>query len=229
VPGNAALAGSRRYQLSPAETLARSLPERFGGKKLFFFPGQEISVCERILVPLAGILLFAAILYIVIPASAVQSGGNATLAAVIGSDIKGTANLAPFQGGQYTVVDVHLQHLTPGAIYALSLRSGSCSGTLVAALQPATIVQDGQGTSSTTISGAISASWFIVLHTGPSINNAVLACGQVVLSTTIGGGTPIPGTPNVYLTPSLTPGSQTPGVPGQFPNTGGGQPDFPIP
>ena len=176
----------------------------------------------RILVPLGGILVFGVVLFIVIPVNAVQTGGSATLAAVIGSDIKGTANLAPIQGGQYTVVDVHLQHLTPNAVYALSIRYGSCSGTLVAALQTATITQDGLGSSSTTISGAVSASWFIVLHNGPSITNTVIACGQVVLNSNIGGGTPVPSTPNVNITPS-------PNMPGQFPNTGGGQPNFPIP
>jgi hypothetical protein len=186
-------------------------------------------VCERILVPVGGILVFAVVLYISIPVSAVQNGGNATLAAVIGSDIKGTATLTPVQGGQYTLVDVQLQHLTPSGVYALSIRYGSCSGTFVAALQTATIVQDGTGTSSTTIAGTISASWFIVLHSGPSLRNAIIACGQVVVSSTIGGGTPLPGTPDVYLTPSLTPVNETPTVPGQFPNTGGGQPNFSIP
>lgn len=183
---------------------------------------------ERILVPVVGIIIFAVILYITIPASAIQNGGSATLVEIVGTDIKGTATLTPVQEGQYTLVDVQLQHLIPGRVYALSIRYGSCYGTFVAALQSATITQDGRGTSSTTITGAISASWFIVLHNGPSLNNAIIACGQVVLSSTIGGGTPVPGTPNVHLTPSITP-NQTPNMPGQFPNTGGGPPGFTIP
>ncbi len=183
---------------------------------------------ERILVPLAGILIFGVILFITVPSSAIQNGGNATLVEIVGTDIKGTATLAPVQGGQYTLVDVQLQHLIPDRVYALSIRYGSCSGTFVAALQTATITQDGTGASRTTITGAISASWFIVLHNGPGLNNAIIACGQVVLSTTIGGGTPVPGTPSIELTPSMTP-NQTPNVPGQFPNTGGGPPGFTVP
>jgi hypothetical protein len=179
----------------------------------------------KFLLPIGGLLIFGLVIFILIPSPTLQNGGNATLASVIGTDIKGTATLTPFQQGQYLIVDVHLQRLAAGSVYALSVRSGSCYGALVAQLQSATTIQDGTGASSTTIAGPVSASWFIVLYNGPSINNAVLACGQVVVSSTIGGGgNNPPGTPNVSLTPTLTPG-----VPGQFPNTGGGPPNFPIP
>lgn len=166
-----------------------------------------------------------AVIYIVSPQFSVQNSGSATLAAINGGAVKGTATLTPFQGAQYAVIEVDIQQLAANSMYGLALRAGSCYGALVAQLQTATTDATGAGTSRTTISGQISPSWFIVLYAGASINGVALACGQVVISETV-IGTPvvIPDTTPIIIGPTTTPAPGTPVVPGQLPNTGGGPP-----
>jgi hypothetical protein len=181
---------------------------------------------------IGGLVLLGVVIFIVSPSFTVQQSGSATLVAVNGSDIKGTATLSPLQGGQATMIDVQVQHLEPNSTYALSIHSGSCYGTLLTALQPATTDSTGSGASSTTLSAQIQSSWFIVLHNGDSTRDAVLACGQVVVSAVVTGTEPPiinpNNTPIINLTPTeIPPGSATPITPGQFPNTGGGPPQQP--
>ena len=174
------------------------------------------------------IAIIAIIIYMVSGQVSVQNSGSATLAAINGGAVKGTATLTPFQGAQYAVIEVDVQQLAANSVYGLALRAGSCFGSLVAQLQTATTDETGAGTSRTTISGQISPSWFIVLYPGVSITGVALACGQVVISETV-VGTPvvIPDETPIIIGPTNTPGGpapSTPGVPGQLPNTGGGPP-----
>ncbi len=170
---------------------------------------------------LGGFVLFGAVILIVAPSFVIQNSGSATLVATHSGDIKGTATLTPLQGGQITIINVQLQRLEPFTTYALSIHAGSCFGKLLTALQPATTDGKGSGFSSTTLGAPIQSSWFIVLHNGKSTRNAVLACGQVVLTQIITPTQPSTTNPNI---PSL---QLTPSEPGQFPNTGGGPPQEP--
>ena len=52
-----------------------------------------------------------AVVYIVSPQFSVQNSGSATLAAINGGAVKGTATLTPFQGAQYAVIEVDVQQL----------------------------------------------------------------------------------------------------------------------
>ena len=171
---------------------------------------------------IGALVIVGAIIFIVAPSFSIQYAGNVTLAAVNGSGIKGTATFTPIQGGQATVIDAQLQLLRPFKTYALSINDGSCSGTLLAALQPVTTDSNGNGTSSTTLSAQVQSSWFLVLHWGGSTQDPILACGQVALSSTIVGS-------NNGLNPNSTPCTCPPQStePGQFPNTGGGPPQQP--
>lgn len=182
----------------------------------------------RAVLVIGAIAVIAIIVYMIAPQFSVQNSGSATLAAINGGAVKGTATLTPFQGAQYAVIEVDVQQLTANSVYALALRAGSCFGSLVAQLQSATTDQSGAGTSRTTISGQISPSWFIVLYTGISINGVALACGQVVISqTAVSTPVVIPDETPIIIVPTETPGGpapSTPGVPGQLPNTGGGPP-----
>lgn len=180
---------------------------------------------------IGALVLIAAVILTLAPSITIQQVGHAELVAVNGQGTKGTATLTPLQGGQYIMVDVQVQQLEPHSVYGLSLRQGSCYGPLVAALKPATTDASGNGTSSSTIPAQITASLFVVLHRGHDITSGVLACGEVVLSSTLGGnGAPVtfPGPPPIISSPITTPGepepTSTPGTPSQFPNTGGGPP-----
>ncbi len=163
-----------------------------------------------------GIVIFGVVILIVVPTFNVQNTGSATLVQVNSANVLGTATLTPTQGGQTTIINVQVQHLVAMSSYALSIQAYSCYGALLTALQPAVTDSTGSGSSSTTLSAPIQSTWFIVLHNGPTTKNAVLACGQVVISEVI--ATP---TPNPYATPNY------PNIPGQFPNTGGGPPKQP--
>lgn len=177
----------------------------------------------RLVLWIGALVIVGAIILIVAPSLSIQYAGNATLAAVNGSGVKGTATFTPIQGGQATVIDVQLQLLRPSKTYALSINNGSCSGTLLAALQPVTTDNNGSGTSSTTLSAQVQSSWFLVLHWGDSTQDRILACGQVVLSSTVVGsdnGLNPNNTPSIISPPQGT-------EPGQFPNTGGGPPQQP--
>ncbi len=167
-----------------------------------------------------GLVIFGFIIIIIVPAVTVVNAGNATLTKVNGYGIVGTATLTPIQGGQSTIVNVQVQHLRSNATYALSIRSGSCYGYTLTALQPVVTNYKGSGSSSTTLDAQLQSSWFIVLHNGPSTKNAILACGQVIISAVVQGAS----------TPGSTFGNcchPNPPVPGQFPNTGGGPPRQP--
>ncbi len=164
-----------------------------------------------------GIVIFGFVLIIVVPTVTVVNAGSATLAKVNGSGIVGTATLTPFQGGQSTIVNVQVQHLRPNATYALSIRSGSCYGFILTALQPVTTSFNGSGSSSTTLGAQLQSSWFIVLHNGPSTKHAILACGQVVISAVVQGASNGNASGSGCCNPNPT-------MPGQFPNTGGGPP-----
>jgi hypothetical protein len=180
----------------------------------------------RMVLWIGGLVIVGAVIFIVAPSVSVQYAGNATLGAVNGSGIKGTATFTPIQGGQATIINVQLQLLRPNQTYALSINDGACTGTLLAALQPVTTDNNGNGTSSTTLSATLRSSWFLVLHRGSSTQDDVLACGEVVISGTIVGNNngPYPnGTPSIIITPT----GETPTEPGQFPNTGGGPPQQP--
>ncbi|HEY7350137.1 MAG TPA: hypothetical protein VH599_17595 [Ktedonobacterales bacterium] len=178
----------------------------------------------RAILWIGGIVIVGAVVFVVIPAFTVQNAGAATLVAIKGGDIKGTATLSPVQGGQATMIDVQVERLEPNTTYALSIRSGSCFGSILTALQPAVTDISGNGSSSTTLSAQIQTSWFIILHNGSSTRNAVLACGQVVVNAVVTGTTPPLINPDTTPIMNLTP---TPGPPGQFPNTGGGPPQQP--
>jgi hypothetical protein len=167
-----------------------------------------------------GIVIFGVVILIIVPSFTVQNAGNATLVQINSTNILGTASLSPVQGGQATLINVQVQRLVPDSTYALSIRGGSCYGDLLTALQPASTDNSGNGSSSTTLSAQIQSSWFIVLHSGPTTRNAVLACGQVVLNAVVTA--PGPPTSN----PSYPP-NNTPNMPGQFPDTGGGPPKQP--
>lgn len=183
----------------------------------------------RVLVPIGAIVIVAVVVFIAVPQVTVQVSGSATLAAINGGAVKGTATLTPFQGAQYAIIQVNVQQLAADSVYGLALRAGSCFGGLVAQLQSVTTDETGAGTSGTTISGQISPSWFIVLYAGANINGVALACGQVVVSeTAVGTPVVIPDTTPIIIiiTPTNTPGgpTPTPNVPSQLPNTGGGPP-----
>lgn len=167
----------------------------------------------RAILWIGGLVIVGVIVFIAVPSFNVQNAGSATLVAVNGSTTFGTATLTPVQGGQATQIDVQVQQLVPLTTYALSIHSGSCFGELLTALQPVVTDGSGSGTSSTTLSAQAQSSWFIVLHNGNSTRNAVLACGQVVLNAVVITVTPQP--------------INTPNIPGQFPNTGGGPPQQP--
>jgi hypothetical protein len=176
----------------------------------------------RLVLWIGALVIVGAIFFIVAPSISIQYTGNASLGAVDGSGVKGTATLTPIQGGQATIINVQLQALRANTTYALSINDGSCTGALLAALQPVTTDNNGNGTSSTTLGAAVQASWFLVLHHGDSTQDDVLACGEVVISSTIIGN-------NNSLNPNATPivvppTGGTPTEPGQFPNTGGGPP-----
>ena len=180
----------------------------------------------RLVLWIGAFVVIGAVIFIVAPSISVQYAGNATLAALDGSGIKGTATFTPMQGGQTTLINVQLQLLRPSKTYALSINNGACFGTLLAALQPVTTDNNGNGASSTTLSATVQSSWFLVLYRGDSTQDAVLACGQVVVSSTVVGN-------GNGLNPNNTPGSiinpteGLPSEPGQFPNTGGGPPQQP--
>ena len=181
----------------------------------------------RVVLVIGAIVVIGIIVYMVVPQVTVQTSGSATLAAINGGAVKGTATLTPFQGAQYAVIQVNVEQLAANSVYALALRAGSCFGSLVAQLQSAVTDETGAGTSGTTISGQISPSWFIVLYRGNSIDGVALACGQVVVSeTAVGTPIVIPDVTPIIIGPTNTPGgpAPTPGVPSQLPNTGGGPP-----
>jgi hypothetical protein len=189
----------------------------------------------RAILLIGGLVVVAGIVIVIVPSVAVANSGTATLVAVNSTDIKGTAMLTPIQGGQATIVDVEVQRLEPRSVYALSIHAGSCFGPLLTALQPAVTDGTGNGSSSTTLTAQISASWFIVLHNGDSTRNAVLACGQVIVSAVVvptqppiinPSNTPIviPTASPSPVTPTMSPPPVVPTTPGQFPNTGGGPP-----
>jgi hypothetical protein len=167
-----------------------------------------------------GIVFFGFVLIIIVPSFTVADAGTATLAKVNGNGVVGTATLTPLQRGQSTIVDVQVHDLRPNATYALSIRSGSCYGNILTALQPAITNYKGAGSSSTTLGAQLQSSWFIVLHNGPSTKNTILACGQVVISAVVQGSS----TPGSNAGPCCNP---NPPMPGQFPNTGGGPPKQP--
>src|SRR5579871_1109690 len=144
----------------------------------------------RAVLVIGTIVVIGIIVYMVVPQVTVQTSGTATLAAINGGAVKGTATLTPFQGAQYAIIQVNVQQLAENSTYALALRAGSCFGSLITQLQSVTTDETGTGTSGTTISGQVSPSWFIVLYRGDSIDDVVLACGQVVISETP-EGTPI--------------------------------------
>jgi hypothetical protein len=164
-----------------------------------------------------GIVIFGVIIFMVVPGLNVQESGSATLVQVSSTNVLGTATLSPTQRGQATLIDVQVQHLVPMSNYALSIHAGSCYGALLTALQPAITDSTGSGSSSTVLSAQIQSTWFIVLHTGSSTRDDVLACGQVIISPVVTNPTP-----NPYETPIIYPT-----MPGQFPNTGGGPPQQP--
>ncbi len=173
-----------------------------------------------------GIVIFGVVILIIIPSFSVQNAGNATLVQINNTNILGTASLEPVQRGQATLINVQLQRLVPDTTYALSIRSGSCYGALLTALQPATTDNYGNGFSSTTLSAQIQSSWFIVLYNGPTTKNAVLACGQVAISAEVTGTGP--DTSNPSSPPNTNPNpNPNPNTPGQFPDTGGGPPQQP--
>lgn len=169
---------------------------------------------------IGGIVIFGVVILVIIPSFTVQNAGNATLVQVNSTNILGTATLSPVQGGQATLINVQVQRLVPDSTYALSIRSGSCYGELLTALQPAMTDGYGNGLSTTTLSAQIQSSWFIVLHNGPTTKNAVLACGQVAISSEVTGTEPPTTTPS-------SPPYTNPDMPGQFPDTGGGPPQQP--
>jgi len=185
----------------------------------------------RAVLMLGALVVIGSVIFMIAPSVSVQNSGTATLVAVNGSGARGTATLTPLQSGQATIITVQLQQLEAQTTYALSITQGSCYGTLLTALQPATTDVSGVGTSSTTVSAPVQASWFIVLYNGNSTRSAVLACGQVVLGATVTGtDQPIITTPIINLTPTTAPPGPpgaTPTIPGQFPNTGGGPPQQP--
>ena len=163
------------------------------------------------------VVVVAVLIVILAPQTALQNQGSATLVTLDGNSVKGMATLAPFQGGQYTIVNVTLQQLAPSATYALALRAGSCFGGLVSQLVSVSTDTSGDGSSSTTVTAQISPQWFIALYNGPSFRDSLLACGQVVINSNV----------NPSVTPSIGPPlqpSSTPNTPSQFPNTGGGPP-----
>ncbi len=163
-----------------------------------------------------GIVIFGVIIFIVVPGLNVQTTATATLAQIDTANVLGTATLSS-NGSQSTLINVQVQHLEPISNYALSIHAGSCYGALLTALQPVTTDSSGNGSSSTTLSAQIQSTWFIVLHTGSSTRDDILACGQVIISTVVTNPTP-----NPYETPIVYPT-----MPGQFPNTGGGPPRQP--
>ncbi len=173
---------------------------------------------SRAVLSLGGIVVVAVFVIILVPQVSIQNTGSATLVAVNGNSVKGTATLAPFQGGQFTIVTVTLQQLAPNAAYALAIRAGSCFGALVTQLVTVSTDTSGNGSSSTTVTAQISPEWFIVLYNGPSFQDPVLACGRVVINGTVG-----PNFTPIIISPTSRPNS-TPNIPGQFPNTGGGPP-----
>ncbi|HEY7357440.1 MAG TPA: hypothetical protein VH590_13270 [Ktedonobacterales bacterium] len=157
-----------------------------------------------------GFVAVGLVVFVVLPSFALQNSGSATLVQVNSTTVLGTATLSPTRRGQATTITVQVQHLVPNSAYALSVHAGSCFGTLLTALNPAVTDMNGTGSSNTTLDAPIESSWFIVLHSGHSTRNAVLACGQVVLNT-------------VVIQPTSTP-VIIPTMPEQFPNTGGGPP-----
>jgi hypothetical protein len=166
-----------------------------------------------------GIVIFGFVIITIIPSFTVVNAGSATLAKVNGYSIVGTATLTPLQGGRSTIVDVQVHDLRPNATYALSIRSGSCYGYILTALQPAVTNYKGSGSSSTTLDAQLQSSWFIVLHNGPSTKNNILACGQVIISAVAqGSNTSNSNSGNCCCC------NPKPPIPGQFPNTGGGPP-----
>ncbi len=185
----------------------------------------------RAVLMLGALVVIGGVIFVIVPSLSVQNSGSATLVAINGSTTRGTATLTPLQGGQATIIAVQLQQLEAETTYALSINQGSCYGKLLTALQPAITDSSGNGASSTTVSAPVEASWFIVLYNGNSTSNAVLACGQVVLGAAVTGTEPpIITTPIINLTPTTEPPGppgETPTVPGQFPNTGGGPPQQP--
>jgi hypothetical protein len=173
------------------------------------------------------LVALALLAFLLLTSSVIQHAGSSVLSAFNSSAASGFAEFIPANlNDKNNHLQVSASGLSPKGSYYITLDSGSCGGSQIQDLGPATADSSGDINKTFTL-GQIDTSqtWYVDIHQGNDPAGLTLACGQLIINSNNAGGTK----PIISLSPDSNDTGQVnaPTIAGGSTSTTNIQPGFP--